>query len=131
MKNIITFILVALAIPLQVKAHNKDVHEMCLKANDYEGCVRNNSSFNFGDKMAAIGAIAAIECMERTQDLSKEDAEDTLVEVFEEMNISRRIMLESDIIVSANKISYLFEDDCETLTTKNEKEMEEFLLEIE
>ncbi len=114
-------------LPLFGKAHNQSAHEICLKATDYSGCIKNNQNASFADKAAATGAYGALECMRRQGHITQKEVKEAMRDVLREMNISQKLLFDSQVLRASRRASYLFREDCRTMNQANQLEMQEIL----
>ena len=132
MKKFLILSLLTLVIPIQVKSHNKPAHEICLKASDYAGCIKTNSSFTFAEKIGAMGVLSSMKCMNRNKGVSIKDTDKATIDALNDMKINIKIRKDSEVIALANEYTYYVDqNDCVSLPPENTKKFEKLLETIE
>ena len=116
-------------LPIGVKSHDEEAHKICLTANDYEGCIKSNSSFTYMEKAAATGALGSMKCLERRNLVSKVEGDKAMIDALNALDISKEILKVSNVQKVAEKISFLFQVDCRTMVDTDQIKMQKMLSE--
>ena len=128
MRNILYAILfLPLLFPANLKSHDKSAHEICLNARDYEGCISENTSFSYLEKVSTAGVMSAMMCMERRSLIDKKESSEIVDSTLKEMGIPIEIKNDSQVIRVAGKISYLYQVDCRTKKDVDQIKMQKLL----
>ena len=128
MKNFFYAILfLPMLLPSNLKSHDIDVHEICLKARDYKGCISENTSFSNFEKISAAGAMSAMMCLERRAIIDKEQSNELVEATLKEVGIPIAVKNDPQVIRVAEKISYLYQVDCRTKTDVDQIKMQKLL----
>ena len=130
MKNYFYAILfLPLLYSANLKSHDKPAHEICLNAKDYRGCISENTTFSYFEKISTAGVMSAMMCMERRSLIDKEESNEILESTLKEMGIASEILKDSQVLRVAEKISYLYQVDCRTKKDVDQIKMQKLLSE--